>query len=217
MGLQALASLQRGKRDKVQGLKIMMTVLQLFFESLNINMHATLGQVPIKFMQRVLVALQYEEASSYNILIKYHFCHFILWVPLAWMPGTSPRLPPSQDFNVLRRRQGRKCYASTIVRMIINITQSSASEMLVLLRLVTVAHIGARTVLNLDTFACTFEFSSVFLTGISKYQQSIIWRFLVLTFFAWYLWNIGYILCSSERWNWKMKITAFPFRPKNDF
>jgi len=31
-------------------------------------------------MQYVLVDLQYEEASGYNILIKCNFCNFTLWM-----------------------------------------------------------------------------------------------------------------------------------------
>jgi len=39
-------------------------------------------------MQYVLVALQYEEAPSHNILIKF-------WCPLPWMPGVvAPFAPP---------------------------------------------------------------------------------------------------------------------------
>jgi len=36
-------------------------------------------------MQDVLVALQYERASSYSISIKYGFCNFTLWIPLPWV------------------------------------------------------------------------------------------------------------------------------------
>jgi len=36
-------------------------------------------------MQHVFVTLRYEEASSYNTLIKYNICDFTLWMPLPWM------------------------------------------------------------------------------------------------------------------------------------
>jgi len=43
-----------------------------------------LRQVPFRSVQHVLVALQYEEASSYSILIKCNICDFILWIP-PWL------------------------------------------------------------------------------------------------------------------------------------
>jgi len=46
-------------------------------------------------MQHVLVASQYEEASSCSILTKCKFCNFTLLVPLPLMPGTvAPFVPP---------------------------------------------------------------------------------------------------------------------------
>jgi len=50
----------------VQGFKTTVG-LHLFLELLNIHLHAPLRQVPIRNMQDVLVALQYEETSSHSI------------------------------------------------------------------------------------------------------------------------------------------------------
>jgi len=44
-----------------------MAVLHLSLGSLDIHLHSPLRQVAIRPMQYVLVALQYEEASSYKI------------------------------------------------------------------------------------------------------------------------------------------------------
>jgi len=57
-------------------------------------------------MQHMLVALQYQEASSYSILIKYYYLNFI-----PWMPGTvapSPPLVHAPDFML--NIQLRKLY-----------------------------------------------------------------------------------------------------------
>jgi len=42
-------------------------------------------------MQHMLVALKYEEASSYSILI---FLSSLFGCPLSWMPGTVASLSP---------------------------------------------------------------------------------------------------------------------------
>jgi len=47
-----------------------MAVLHLSRRTTDIDLHAPLRQVSIKFMQRVLLVLQYEEASGKSILIK---------------------------------------------------------------------------------------------------------------------------------------------------
>jgi len=43
------------------------------------HLHVPLTQVPIRSMHHVLVALQYEEACSYGVLIKCKFFYFTLW------------------------------------------------------------------------------------------------------------------------------------------
>jgi len=65
-----------------------MTVLHLSLGSLNLNLHAPLRKVSIRSLQHMLLALQYEEASSHNIAIKYCIIFVIL---LFGCPGVSPR------------------------------------------------------------------------------------------------------------------------------
>jgi len=56
-----------------------MEVLQLPVGSLDMQyICMPLRQASIIFIQYLLVALQYEEASSYSILIKCNFCTFTL-------------------------------------------------------------------------------------------------------------------------------------------
>jgi len=53
-------------------------------------------------MQCALVALQYEEVSGHNILIKINFCNFTIWMqPFLRCPGPSPRSPPSARHWIL--------------------------------------------------------------------------------------------------------------------
>jgi len=70
-----------------------MAVLHLSLGSLNLDLHAFLRKVSIKYSTYVLVAQQYEEASSYSILMKFNFCNFILWMhPCLGCPEPSLRL-----------------------------------------------------------------------------------------------------------------------------
>jgi len=65
-----------------------MPVLHLSLGSLlNLDLHALLRQVSIRSMPCVYVAEQYEEVSSYSILIKCNVCNFTRWMALPWMPG----------------------------------------------------------------------------------------------------------------------------------
>jgi len=58
-----------------------MAVIHLFLGSLNINLHDTLRQVPMRSRQHV-----FEEASCYRILIKRNFCNFTLCCPICCFP-----------------------------------------------------------------------------------------------------------------------------------
>jgi len=61
-------------------------------------------------MQHVLVAVQYEEASSYSILLKSIFCNFTLWMPGA--VALSPlRLHASDcDRRIFPQRRTELCF-----------------------------------------------------------------------------------------------------------
>jgi len=59
-----------------------MAVFHLSLGELNLDLHVPLRHVSIRSTQYVLVALQYEEASSYNILIKFSFCISLYRCPL---------------------------------------------------------------------------------------------------------------------------------------
>jgi len=69
-------------------------MLHLAPESLNLDLHAPLRNVSIRFMRYVLVALLYKEASSYSILLKFNYCNFTLLMHhcLGW-PGPLPNCP----------------------------------------------------------------------------------------------------------------------------
>jgi len=69
-----------------------MKVLHLSLWSLNIRLHGSFRQVPIRTLQHVLLlTLHDEEASGYNILMKCNFCNFTL----PWMSGAVTPFAPS--------------------------------------------------------------------------------------------------------------------------
>ena len=67
-------------------------------------------------MQHVLLALQYEEKSSSNILIKCDFCNFTLWMPPALEFSRPSPVRPCRPYGLVLLKSSTFCKLSLLNR-----------------------------------------------------------------------------------------------------